>query len=160
MTCLEFWNRNIPRHDFFFLLATPDPGICNLVGCGHNSYAQKPLEERDCEGKFSGYRKKKEKPPGTGKISPWMLEWIDASPNQLHYHPNSARNVPFPFFLLNWAKIGHPKAACVPQELGREWGLLVSISRAWIWLTSIDPEKAPGYQPAHRPKAAKCLFKK
>lgn len=157
MTCLEFWNQNIPRHDFFFLLATPDPGMCNLLGCGHNSYAQKPLEERDCGGEFSGYRKKKNLQE-LGRIAPECLNGSMRPQTSYIITPNPARNV-FPFFPseLNqdWTSESCLRAPGAGERVGAtgfHFPCLDLIDFYWPW---------EGTQiPAHRPKAAKCLFKK
>lgn len=145
MTCLDFWNQTIPRHDF--LLIAEDPWMCDLPGCGYNSYAEKSLEGSDYAGRLSGCRKKLHK---LGRLTP--NAWMDRcalKPAALSPPPGQKCTIP-PLSLLNWAKIGHQKAACLPRELGRGWGLLVSISCALICLTCIGPEKAPRYQHCQR----------
>lgn len=119
-----------------------------------------PVLRRSLGGKwfwkiFRLLKKKKTETAQNGKINPEFLNRL-ACPQQPVLFPRGLRIEPFSFFPL-WIEPRleiRKSHACVPQTLGRGWGLLVSISPALICLTRAGPKKAPRHQRCQRRRNA------
>lgn len=153
MTCLDFWNQNIPRHDF--LLIAEDPWMCDLPSCGYNSYAEKPLEGSDHAGRLSGCRKKLHK---LGRLTP--NAWMDRcalKPAALSPPPSQKCTIPPPFpseLSQNWtseSRLCAPGAGEGAGATGFHFLCFDLLDLYWPW---------EGTQIPTLSKVAKRLFKK
>lgn len=158
MTCLEFWNQNISRHEFFFSWQFQTLGCATYQAVDTILMLKCPWRKEIVEGSFQGIGKK---PPGTGKISPWVLEWIDVPPNQLHYHLQPRQECIIPFFFPFWIEPRldirkPPKSPGSWGASGGYWFPFPELGSDWLLLAPREGTQIP----THRLKVATCLFKK